>query len=223
MTQQLEPYSLPARTERKAICVILHGLGDSHIGMAGLAMELQLDPVEYILPDAPDSYFGMGYSWYTIPEEFFNPARRMDRKELVESSRPEVERSCRLVHGLLDTLRAQAPETPLILGGFSQGGLIALDAGFSWSHPLMAVFALSSYFPQADEVLPHASQGPDMPVFLGHGEADEVVAFEYGRETADALARRQPDLAFHAYPGLGHAVNAAELSDLSRFIERLLP
>jgi len=205
----------------RAVCVILHGLGDSHLGMAGLAAELRLEEFTFMLPDAPDPYV-IGYSWYTIPEEFFTSASPMSRKELVESSREDVGRSRELVHRLLSEILDQFPGTPVILGGFSQGGLIALDAGFQWPHPLAAIFALSSYFPQADEVLGSSPQSRETPVFVGHGTADDVVRHEYGVETAESLRTHGWDVEFYSDDGLPHSVSARELARLREFLMRSL-
>lgn len=215
-TQVFQPLDQP-----RAVCIILHGLGDSHLGMAGLAAEMRLKEFTFMLPDAPDGYV-IGYSWYTIPQEFFSPASTLDRETLVESCREEVHRSRRLVHDLLDTAAEQYPETPLVLGGFSQGGLIALDSGFQYPRPLTALFALSSYFPQADEVLPHSPQSRDLPVFVGHGTADDVVKYDYGVESAERIRSRGWEVEFHRDEGLGHGVSPHELEALRGFLQRAI-
>jgi predicted esterase len=205
-----------------AVCIILHGLGDSHLGMAGLAVELHLEDFTFMLPDAPDAY-DIGYSWYTIPREFFTSRVALNREELVESCRDEVERSRRLVHELLDTAVDRYPDTPLILGGFSQGGLIALDAGFQYPRPLAALFALSSYFPQAEEILPDSPQSRDTPVFIGHGTADDVVMYDYGVQSAEGIRSQGWQVEFLRDEGLGHGISPDELEKLRSFLSRSVP
>lgn len=221
MSTHLRSFALPAVEPARAVCVILHGLGDSHLGMAGLAAELRLPEVRYVLPDAPDRYT-VGYSWYTIPPEFFDAAGRMSRERLVESCREEVQRSRRAVHALLDDLRGQYPALPLLLGGFSQGGLIALDAGLTWSGRVGAIFSLSSYFPQARSVLAEVPSGVAIPVFIGHGEADSVVAHEFALETKRQLEEHGVAVEFHSYAGLDHGIDGEELDHLRAFIRRRL-
>lgn len=220
MNDTINVHRMAARGTRRARCMILHGLGDSHMGMAGLAAELAIEGVEFILPDAPDAYFGMGYSWYTIPQQFFTEGAAMDRDKLVEQCRPEVLRSRALVHRVLDALHEEAPGEPIVLGGFSQGGLIALDAGFSWPRPIAALFTLSSYFPEAATALRDTPQRADLPVFVGHGDADPVVDYAYAGETEAALRKHGVPVTFRTYRGMAHAVCPQELADLRAFIEQ---
>src|SRR5690242_4275749 len=47
----------------KDLLVVLHGLGDSSAGFHWLPEALDLPAMNYLLVNAPDSYYG-GYSWY---------------------------------------------------------------------------------------------------------------------------------------------------------------
>lgn len=222
MAAQLSAHELPAAGDPQAICMILHGQGDSHLGMIGLASALRLPEVHYVLPDAPDPYMGIGYSWYPIPQDFFLPGPHRNRDELVASCREQIQRCRRMLHPMIDALRQRFGDVPLVLGGFSQGGLIAMDAGFTCPHSLAGIFALSSYFPQAAQVLPRAHQRTDLPVFMGHGQMDDVIDFAYCGETRDVLQAHGFTPQVHVYPAMGHAVADEELEDLRAFMQACL-
>src|SRR5437867_5398699 len=91
------------------LLVALHGLGDSAAGYRFLAPALGLPWLNYLLVNAPESYFG-GFSWYD-----FNGDQRAG-----------IERSRRLLTGLLEAQRGAgfAPAETTLLG-FSQGCLMA--------------------------------------------------------------------------------------------------
>lgn len=62
-----------------------------------------------------------------------------------------------------------------------------------------------------------------LSIFIGHGTADDPVPYRHGTE-ANALLHKldyQPE--FHAYPGVGHSISAAELRDLNGWLQRLNP
>ena len=59
------------------------------------------------------------------------------------------------------------------------------------------------------------------PVFLGHGDQDEVVPVELGRRTRDVLNALGLDVSWKEYKGQGHWFKvSAQLDDLVEFIER---
>jgi len=47
----------------KRLLIMLHGLGDSIAGYGWMPEALNLPWLNYLLVNAPDSYYG-GYSWY---------------------------------------------------------------------------------------------------------------------------------------------------------------
>src|ERR1044071_2637635 len=95
------------RTSRR-LMVVLHGLGDSMDGYRWLPAALRLPWLNYLLVNAPDSYYG-GYSWY----------------DYARNARPGVLRSRRMLFELLDHQCANGfPAEQTILFGFSQGSLM---------------------------------------------------------------------------------------------------
>lgn len=55
-------------------------------------------------------------------------------------------------------------------------------------------------------------------VFLGHGDADPVIPAEATART-QAWAAAHTDVTDRTYPGLPHAVSAAELADVAGFVD----
>ncbi|HHH46481.1 MAG TPA: hypothetical protein ENK53_05650 [Thiotrichales bacterium] len=103
-----------------------------------------------------------------------------------------------------------------LLGGFSQGGVIALQAGLG-ELPVAGIVALSTYLPCRDGLPGCAPDCP--PVFQAHGTQDPIVPPTAGEETARWLAAHGVTVDFHRYP-MGHAVIPDEIEDLRTWLQR---
>jgi len=72
-----------------------------------------------------------------------------------------------------------------------------------------------------------------LPIFLGHGTADPMVAFQLGQKSAELLTSdcgikkaTEEDLVgvtFKAYSSMGHQSSPRELSDVAKFLQKVLP
>ena len=63
----------------------------------------------------------------------------------------------------------------------------------------------------------------DTPVFMGHGDADPLVRYQWGVQTADELKKLGFKVDLHTYHGLGHSADPREIDDLEKFLEARLP
>src|SRR5580704_16039909 len=100
----------------KKLLIMLHGLGDSSAGYEWMPEALNLPWLNYLLVNAPDEYYG-GFSWYDFMGDMV----------------PGVARSRQLLFDLLDAHRAKGFATEqTVLGGFSQGCLMAIDVGLRY-------------------------------------------------------------------------------------------
>src|ERR1017187_9297757 len=111
------------------LMVVLHGLGDSLDGWRWFPEALNLPWLNYLLVNAPDDYYG-GYSWFDLGNDIM----------------PGVQRSRKLLSGLLDNLRARGfPAEQITLGGFSQGCLMAVDVGLRYPNRLAGIVGISGW------------------------------------------------------------------------------
>lgn len=118
------------------------------------------------------------------------------------------------------------PADRIVVGGFSQGGAIALLTGLLSPEPLAGVAALSTWLPLATKVPQLRRRQGAFPIFQAHGTADPIVDPDYGRQTSEALRTQFGfgDAAeFHTYHGMVHSACPEEINDLSAWLERVLP
>ena len=114
-------------------------------------------------------------------------------------------RSRDTIHALVqaETNEKGIPPQRIVLGGFSQGGALALLAGTTSPVPLAGTFALSSYLLLRDKALslePARRPNRAMPIFMGHGQDDPLVRCEWGAATAKQLKDWGWNVEFKTYP-----------------------
>lgn len=151
-------------------------------------------------------------SWYDIKS--LAPGGGEDERGMLESSA----RISSLISREVDN---GIPAERIIVGGFSQGAVIALLTGLTIERKLAGVVSLSGYLGLSEKM--HAMKTERahlLPIFWGHGTADPVVRYSWGEQSRDKLKSLGfNSLEFHSYAGesLPFLPNA-----LVRYVERLL-
>jgi phospholipase/carboxylesterase len=222
MTATLLPaVEIETAPDPDATVLFLHGLGDDGHGWSGMVPVLRLPTtlrVRFLFPHAPvlPVTLNGGYvmpAWYDLQDGDFGA-----RADLagVRASQARVE-------ALLarEYARGVRPGR-VVLGGFSQGGVIALHAGLRHAQPLAGIVALSTYLVGAEALRQEtAPANRAVPVFMAHGTADDVVLPAWGEAARDALFGAGHPVEWHAYP-MGHEAAPAEIVALAAFLARVL-
>jgi phospholipase/carboxylesterase len=204
-----------------ASVIILHGLGADGNDFVPVAQEMDLTaagPVRYVFPNAPvrPVTINGGYrmrAWYDILGT--EASGRQDEGGLRESMA--------IVESLIarERERGVAPGR-IVVAGFSQGCAMALMTGVRHAHALGGIVGMSGYLPLASSTASERSAANERtPIFLAHGNADEVVVFERGLQSRDQLRALGYDVEWHEYP-MGHSVCMEEIRDLEAFLNRVL-
>ncbi|MEW6445561.1 MAG: alpha/beta hydrolase [Pseudomonadota bacterium] len=196
--------------------ILLHGLGADGSDMAGLAQALALPgEVRRVCPDAPRRPITLngGYvmrGWFDILG--LAPTDPVDASGIREATTQ--------ARAWIDAERAAGtPASRIVVGGFSQGGVVALHAALRYPEPLGAVLALSTWLPLRDElgreVHPAAKR---TPIFIGHGVHDDLVRPASAERARDALhAMGCTDVIYKTYP-MAHGISAAEVADIQALL-----
>lgn len=226
LNRRLRFAELPKVRPHHSACVIwLHGLGDCGKGFAFLRseMSLSLPHVRWALPTAGRVNVTAASSvamqaWIDVPTLPVTPGQPADRAQL--------DAAVARVQGLVDLVVAQGtPPDRIVLGGFSQGGAVALWAAARSPRRLAGVLLWSSYAPLADE-LAHAlgsCASRRAPVLVCHGDSDVKVAPTCRTEVSGTLAAAGVPHATKVYAGMGHSCCTPQLSDAAEFLARVLP
>jgi phospholipase/carboxylesterase len=218
MTDALLPHiEIEPGTPASASVIWLHGLGADGHDFEPVAQELALPSdcaVRFIFPHAPclpvtiNGGFVMP-AWYDIMAKDINAA--IDNAG-INHSVTAINRF------IARELSRGIPAHRIILAGFSQGGVIALNTALAYPGTLGGVMALSAYLSMPDAV-PPSKQG--LPVFIAHGTEDTVVPFRLGIAARKKLQEQGYNVVWREY-AMQHSVSAAEIGDIRGWLlERL--
>jgi len=98
------------------------------------------------------------------------------------------------------------PSARIFLAGFSQGGAVAYTTALTHPEALAGIIALSTYLPSLALVSRELSAvNRTIPIFAGHGTADDVVAPELGLSARAFLTENAYQVEWHEYP-MPHSV-----------------
>ncbi len=208
-------------SDADAVVIWLHGLGADGSDFVPIVSELILPAglnIRFIFPHAPvrPITINQGYrmrGWYDITS--LDIANRDDETGIIESSN--------ILTRLCDEQVEQGitPER-IIVAGFSQGGAIALYAGLRYASALGGIMALSTYLPMQQRLQQEATAANrNTPVFMAHGQHDDVVALQFGLQTYTLLQQQGYRLQWQDY-AMGHSVCMEEISDISDWLGSVL-
>lgn len=220
MAEQLQTIEIETRPKPSHTVIWLHGLGADGNDFVPIIQELALPPlgIRFVFPHAPmrpvtiNGGFVMR-AWYDIPAQ--DLARKEDEQGLRQSQK--------MIEELIAREEARGvPMNRIALAGFSQGGVISLQTGLRQSRRLAGVMSLSAYLPLTSTIEKERdAANNDVPVFLGHGIADNIVPLPLGVASRDRLLKLGYDVDWHQYP-MPHSVCAEELEDISAWLTRVL-
>ncbi|RMZ81488.1 hypothetical protein DV738_g2234, partial [Chaetothyriales sp. CBS 135597] len=215
---------VPAVKNHSATVIVAHGLGDRVSLAENWRRRGKFDEVKFIFPNAPVIPITLNGGlpmpgWYDIGS-LGNLNAQEDESGILRSR----DVFTKLIE---DEVAGGIPSHRIVLGGFSQGGAMSLITGVTTTHKLAGVFALSSYLVLASKVKELAAEAKDAnketTFFVAHGDADEVVKYQWGQQSAEFLRKELGHkVEFKTYPGLPHSADPDEINDLETFIRTAL-
>lgn len=202
-----------------SVVVTLHGLGTNADDLVPFCEQLKLPHCRFVLPDAPlhlPGYPEGAFAWYDLQAH--------DRKQ--------IEKSRDYLFKVLDrfandpNLRPAPGEDPkarpLVLMGFSQGGVMSLEAGLNYKGGIAAIVSMSGYMPDPWATLTKAQAPFETPILLVHGTEDEVVPVEGSRRAAEALRQTGYfSVTLKEFP-MPHTISEASMAEVSKFLQKNL-
>ncbi len=221
---------LPAGTPPKLVVVLCHGFGAPGTDLVPIGAELldhqpQLaNNIEIVFPAAPLSldhlgYFG-GRAWWPIDMEELVGAVERGELRILRDQRPQGMSEARDM--LLSTIqeiqrRTGLPNSQIVLGGFSQGSMLAVDAAINLSTPPAALCLWSSTLVSETHWRAKAAGLKGVPVLQSHGRQDQILPFAASLWLRDLLVEVGAKMDFIEFKG-PHTIPMAAME---RFVEQL--
>jgi len=201
----------PADGAAEGALVLLHGRGANEHDLFPLLDAL--DPARRLVgatPRAPLSLPPGGAHWYAFagvgtpdPATFWTGFRAAE--------------------SWLDAFLAEqgVGHERLVLGGFSQGGVMSYALGLGAGRPRpAAILALSSFVPTVEGLSLDLS--PPLPrVAIGHGTLDDVIGVEWGRRARALLEEAGAEVLYRETP-MFHQIDPSFVPEVAEWLQAAL-
>jgi phospholipase/carboxylesterase len=183
---------------------VMHGIGSNEHNM--LSLVEGLDDHFFVFSVRGHLSQGMGYAYFTI-EGYGKPHRKV------------FDEGINKLTNFIEYASEKHPldENQLYLLGFSQGAIVSMSLGLTLGDKIKGVVALSGYIPQfvKDDYPIHV--GNHLSVFISHGEYDQVLPFQWGKENVEYFTGLDIPVTFLTYPE-GHTVSEKNYQDFRNWL-----
>jgi phospholipase/carboxylesterase len=190
----------PAAGDAAGALVLFHGRGADEHDL--LPLLDALDPqrrFDGYCPRGPLALPPGGAHWYMVPRVGYP-----DPATFAQGFAAAAEFVDALPHGIV------------VLGGFSQGAVMALAVGLGAGRPRpAAVIGFSGFLPEVEGWT--LGEGPWPPIAIGHGTYDEVIPVGFAHHARDRLVGAGASVLYRESE-LGHAIDPAFVDDLRNFL-----
>lgn len=205
--------------------VLCHGYGAPGDDLVSLSVALTGSrPLAFVFPEAPLTLPGMvgARAWWNFDFDLVGEALRRREPALLAAQAPS-ELSARSEE--LRAVAAAAAETfgkdgplPLVLGGFSQGAALALNASLGCLAGLSGLLLFSGLLVGAQASDLRVLSG--LPILQTHGKQDDILPWPVAEYMHAALAGSGAELNFRAFSG-GHGIPPDVLHAASVWLQNL--
>jgi phospholipase/carboxylesterase len=205
--------------------LLCHGFGATGDDLVALARVVDAGPaVRWLFPEAPNALefngFVAGRAWWPIDIERLQQLQQRGQARALAGETPEGLASAReaLEATIAELERSRGVRREqLILGGFSQGAMLATEIALHSERPFAGLCVLSGNLVSEDRWAEAARKtGPALHAFLTHGRADQILPFEGSVALRDLLLAAGAKVEWIAHNGQ-HEIPPAALSGLAAF------
>jgi len=225
---------IPAGQQPKVAVVLCHGYGASGRDLIGLTQAIGdvrpsvLNSTVFLYPAAPldlsDMGIPYGRAWWHIDLD-----RLLNRPtpELLARFRRDVPEGAPEARALLQGLVAAASEklglaaNQFVLGGFSQGSMLATDVALRMKDGPAALCILSGALVNEIEWRELAAKHPPLAVLQTHGRQDQLLMYPQATALKDLLADAGHDVEFLPFQG-GHEIPPVVVDRLAELLARVV-
>ena len=196
--------------------VLLHGYAMEPEELAPLALAMGL-PVALYLPRGSEAALPRGRAWWPVDGERRAAQIARGARDLHDAYPPGRDLLRARCAALVDELLRRHAGRPVVLAGFSQGGMLATDLVLHRAVRPQALALLSSSCIAAREWEPLATVARGLPVLVAHGLRDEDLSIRAGERLRDLLAAGGARVSWLPFEG-GHNIPLQVWRELRRFV-----
>lgn len=207
-------HDLPAGKQPSLAVVLCHGFGAPGTDLVGLAEPLittqraLAEEAVFLFPAAPldltDRGLSGGRAWWSIDlDELINRRTPEVATRFRRECPPELPHARTLMMALIEeaSQRYRLASDRFVLGGFSQGAMLATDVALRLPLPPAALCVLSGALINEQEWRPLATKRGPLTVLQSHGRYDSILPFPLAEELRDLFIATGANVDFHPFNG----------------------
>ena len=223
---------LPAGQSPRNIVVLCHGYGASGTDLVPLGQMLLRHPkmastVQLLFPEAPLSLeeLGMpdGRAWWPLDMYRLQKAVALGTfRDLRNDCPPQLPAAREKLRGLVEqwSLRSSIPLDRFVLGGFSQGAMLATDVTLQFDSNTAGLVVLSGTLLNEKVWQDRAGHHAALRVFQSHGTDDQILPFDAAGSLRDMLNQSGVVVDFMPFNG-GHEIPFPVLNRFGTFLQEV--
>lgn len=204
--------------------VIFHGYGADMTDLSSLAQVL--DPngdANWYFPngflDVPIGPGFYGKAWFNINIEEFDEAVRTGKHRDMSKRRPKgLDEAAAAARAFIEEKKIDWSQ--LVLGGFSQGAMLATELVLSSPQPPKALVVLSGALLDEKNWKEKMKLKKGLKFFASHGTHDPILSYEGAQDLEKAFVENGWEGSLETFRG-GHEIPQNVLQNLTYFLKRL--
>jgi phospholipase/carboxylesterase len=202
--------------------VLLHGFASSAGHWLPFTRSLEFHG-RILLPEAPEKAVrtdGLpeGRAWWRL--DFSGQSEAGASRIDLSIENPEgLGQAAGKVHSMLSA-EGNSVDFPFLLGGFSQGAMVACQIAFTSDEPLAALIVLSGTPINEKNWREGMRRRKGMPVFISHGRKDTILRFDLADRLSKEMTSAGLEVTFFPFNG-GHEIPVEAVEALGSFLTRV--
>jgi phospholipase/carboxylesterase len=204
--------------------VLLHGYGSAESDWVPFVDSVHVPSnARFIFPRGPETAArtdgaAMGRGWWRLD---LAPQMRKGvlGADLSAVKTIGIEKAARAVRALL-VQQGNSAAQPFILGGFSQGAMVAAQVALLSSEPLQALVLLSGTIVNERLWKTHYARRRGLRVFISHGRSDAILSFDVADRMRKSMAAAGMQVTWFPFDG-GHEIPVKVLTALDEFLAHM--
>jgi phospholipase/carboxylesterase len=200
--------------------VLLHGYAMRPADLSPFAHSLGV-PAFFLLPQGPQVSPDGGHAWWPVDLDARAAALSQGARDLTNDYPSGLAAARHVLGRFLDIVTEQFRPRRIIIGGFSQGGMLSLDWALRGSRTVDGLALLSASRLATRDWEPHRARLRNLPVYVSHGETDQDLAFAAGERLRDFVLESEARVTWAPFVG-GHEIPLVVWRGLRKFLAALL-
>jgi phospholipase/carboxylesterase len=223
--------ALPEGVRPELVVILCHGFGAPASDLVPLGAELlNLRPelagrVRFVFPAALLELEEMpgARAWWRLPPEIWQFGER-DWERYADAVVEGLVPARRALMGVVQAVSTSMglPLGRIVLGGFSQGAMLATDVALRLEEPPAGLVALSGILITKSDWSARAQRRRGLPVLQSHGRYDDILPFSRGEALRTLLHEAGLAVEFVPFDG-PHTIFPEVLERLAAFLAARLP